>query len=365
MDNKWPLVIIKQSKHGSTYIAPPSRLFVIDLTVHVDMSANPGPDVHLKPKYGKLNDHHLPCVINTLHSIQYSSGWLVHSSLPYASDMFLRNFNQLQMSDVTWGIGQTNSRRRHQINTRKSALNINEHLTSGQYPIQTRITTLSRSTRSYYKRSELENLIEIARTPMVPSFKPSQAMHFCVLNTRSLKNITTLVHDYVVDRKEDILALTATWLAPGYANDLEINETTPNSYAFLHAPRCTRGGGVAVIYRMSLHLKQNPIHCKFILFEHMDLTVKSVSNSIRVIVIYRPPPSKNNTLSESTFFSEFSTLLEDLVSHSGNVLLAGDFNFHVNDSSNTSAKKFLSLIKSSDYKNHVHDATHKKGHTLD
>ena len=92
--------------------------------------------------------------------------------------------------------------------------------------------------------------------------------------------------------------------------------------------------------------------------------MKSASNSIRVIVIYRPPPSKNNTLSESTFFSEFSTLLEDLVSDSGNVL-ANDFNFHVNDSSNASAKKFLSLITSFDYKNYVHDATLKKGHTLD
>ena len=97
----------------------------------------------------------------------------------------------------------------------------------------------------------------------------------------------------------------------------------------------------------------------------MDLTVKYVSNFIRVFVIYRPPPPKNNTLSESTFFSKFSTLLEDFVSDSGNVLLTGDFNFHVNDSSNTSTKKFLSLITSFDYKNHVHDATHKKGHTLD
>ena len=80
MDNKWSLEIIKQSKHGTTCIALPSRLFVIDLTVHVDILANPGPDVQLKSKYGKLNDHHLPCVINTQHSIQYSSGWLVHSS---------------------------------------------------------------------------------------------------------------------------------------------------------------------------------------------------------------------------------------------------------------------------------------------
>ena len=93
---------------------------------------------------------------------------------------------------------------------------------------------------------------------MVPSFKPSQAMHFCLLNTRSLKNITTLVHDYVVDRKVDILALPEAWLAPGYANDLEINETTPNSYAFLHAPRCIRGGGVAVILESLYILNKIP-----------------------------------------------------------------------------------------------------------
>ena len=37
------LELIKQSKHGTTCIALPSRLFVIDLTVHVDISPNPGP----------------------------------------------------------------------------------------------------------------------------------------------------------------------------------------------------------------------------------------------------------------------------------------------------------------------------------
>ena len=146
----------------------------------------------------------------------------------------------------------------------------------------------------------------------------------------------------------DILALTETWLSPGNVNEFEINETTPNGYAFLHAPRHTRGGGVAVVYRKSLHLKQNPTYDKFKSFEHMDLTVKSASKYLRIIVIYRPPPSKNNNLTESTFFSEFSTLLEELVpysgSGSGSVLIAGDFNFHVNDSSNASAKKFLNLL---------------------
>ena len=368
-------VLTKQTKHGTTCLALPSRPFVIDLTVHVDISPNPGPDAQCKSEYGKSDDKLLSCATAAaLRSIRYSRTdllspkWLAHNSLPYISTTFSRSFEQFQMSGMNLGKGQRNPTRHHQKITSHSVLNTNEHWTNGQqYPIQTRITTQSRNICSYYKRPERNNLIKIACTRMVPSFKPSLATHFCLLNTRSLKNKGTLVHDYIVDRKVDILALTETWLSPGNVNEFEINETTPNGYAFLHAPRHTRGGEVAVVYRKSLHLKQNPTYDEFKSFEHMDLTVKSASKSLRIIVIYRPPPSKNNNLTESTFFSEFSTLLEELVpySGSGSVLIAGDFNFHVNDSSNASAKKFLNLLTSFDYRNHVLTATHKKGHTLD
>ena len=89
-----------------------------------------------------------------------------------------------------------------------STLNINEQRSSGQHlAIQTRITTQLRNVNTYYERPKWNNIITIARTPIVPSFKPCSAMHFSLLNSRSLKNKVSLVHEYIVDRKVDIIAL--------------------------------------------------------------------------------------------------------------------------------------------------------------
>jgi hypothetical protein len=66
-----------------------------------------------------------------------------------------------------------------------------------------------------------------------------------------------------------------------------------------------------------LCVKKNLSIGKFQSFEYMDLTMKSVSKSVRIIVVYRPSLSKKNRLNEATFFNEFSYLLETLVPSSG------------------------------------------------
>ena len=50
---------------------------------------------------------------------------------------------------------------------------------------------------------------------MVSSFKLSLAIHFSLLNTRSLRNKASLVLEYIVDNKVDNMALTGTWLSSG------------------------------------------------------------------------------------------------------------------------------------------------------
>ena len=47
------------------------------------------------------------------------------------------------------------------------------------------------------------------------------------------------------------------------------------------------------------------------------------------------------------------------------LIIAGDFNIHVNDSCDNSAKSFINLLSSSGLQQHIHGATHTKGHTLD
>ena len=62
--------------------------------------------------------------------------------------------------------------------------------------------------------------------------------------------------------------------------------------------------------------------------------------------MYRPPPSKANRLSSALFFKEFSILAEQLAVASGNLLIVGDFNFHVDNLGNSEAIKFTSILES-------------------
>ena len=87
----------------------------------------------------------------------------------------------------------------------------------------------------------------------------------------------------------------------------------------------------------------------FTSFEHMDITVECGGELLRVIIIYRPPPSKKNRLIPSLFYDEFSQLieLESLVTRSSKLLILGDFNIHVDSVNDHEACKFLGLLQSS------------------
>lgn len=89
------------------------------------------------------------------------------------------------------------------------------------------------------------------------------------------------------------------------------------------------------------------------------------TGSTRIVTIYRPPPSKGNQLNCSLFFEEFCTLAEQLVVSPGNLLIVGDFNYHMDKISNLETVKFNKILESFSLVQHVNGPTHKKGHTLD
>ena len=86
----------------------------------------------------------------------------------------------------------------------------------------------------------------------------------------------------------------------------------------------------------------------------------------RIITVYSPPISVKNGLTHAAFFYEFSMLLECLVSSPGNLLLNGDFNFHVNNPSDSTASQFLDLLNcfNLDIFN-LRSLTHKNNNVLD
>ena len=82
--------------------------------------------------------------------------------------------------------------------------------------------------------------------------------------------------------------------------------------------------------------------------------------STRIAVIYRSPSSQIGA-----FLADFASLLEQLIPNSDNLLIVGDFNFHLDDSKNTDVIKLHNLLESFNLKQHVATPTHSRGHTLD
>ena len=100
-------------------------------------------------------------------------------------------------------------------------------------------------------------------------------------------------------------------------------------------------------------------------FECLEIAVTTGSNSIRLTVVYRPPPSTKNGFKSEQFRSELADYLTDILGQSTSVLLMGDFNVHWENTSNPEAVALREILESTGYTQHVNGPTHKDNHTLD
>ena len=193
----------------------------------------------------------------------------------------------------------------------------------------------------------------------------SSTLKFSLLNIRSASTITpecdkpAILQEFISDKTIDILSLTETWLSSDSLPST-LNSLTPSGYSFINAPRLTgRGGGIALIFRsfLKIHSVSIPL---FPSFESLCVRISSGSVSHTLLTIYRPP-----SLSETTFISDFSCLLEHLFSSSrSQLIITGDFNFDVNDPGNHHASSFLQLLSSVGLQQLISFPTHDK-YTLD
>ena len=211
-----------------------------------------------------------------------------------------------------------------------------------------------------------ENLHQIKFEPNSVC-KGQTLIKVCSFNPRSVKNKTLAFSDYIVSNNFDIIAVTETWLG-GPTDKACISELVPTGYKITHVPRCGRGGGVAVIHKASIALRLlSSSHDKNVSsFEFMDCNITIKNYTLRLGVVYRPPPTRQNGLKTSTFLEdEWPAFLTKYAATENNIIIVGDVNFHLDNPSNQDSAKFASVLESCGMRQHVTETTPVAGHTLD
>lgn len=188
-------------------------------------------------------------------------------------------------------------------------------------------------------------------------------MNFGLFNSRSICNKTISVLQLLSDFDLDICCVTETWLRK--ADTAKFAEMKDLGYAIHNQPRAGRGGGVAILFKNCLKLTpQNSKRYKT--FESIESTYKSSTGDIvRIATIYRSGTSTSLSANIPLFLDEFECFLTSLLDKPGKPLIMGDFNVHVEDLSDSTARRFIHVLKSNGWQQHVASATHRDGGTLD
>ena len=189
-------------------------------------------------------------------------------------------------------------------------------------------------------------------------------LQICLLNARSLKNKSTSLLDYIFDRKPDIVAISETWFNENDST-LKVTCTPPGYYLLDQSRKDRKGGGIAVLVKDILVGTKAPLTTSYRSFEYCEVSLKVRSFHFKIIVMYMPPYSIAHPVTVAHFVDEFTAYLESTVLIKEPVIIMGDFNLHVDDPSDTEAKKVCDMLDSLGLEQHVKHPTHIQGHTLE
>lgn len=192
---------------------------------------------------------------------------------------------------------------------------------------------------------------------------PTTRLKAAHLNTRSAcrHGKSDQIQALIIDNQLDICSLTETWFKGRHP---AVKAVTPPGYRITQLPRSSApGGGVAVIHRSTLVIVKT-VPREYTTMECLELLIKSGTDHLRLVTIYRPPP-KAGSPGVPKFMEEFADLLDYLTLSSGHLLVVGDFNIHLDEPSKPAPGQFNDLISSTNLVQHVSQSTHSQGHILD
>lgn len=136
------------------------------------------------------------------------------------------------------------------------------------------------------------------------------------------------------------------------------NYLCPPTYSFISTPRSAgKGGGVAIVFKQSLNVRTVSVRV-YSSFEVQRVVLESTSSALFCVLIYRPPNLN------SAFISDFSEFLTSILPLYDCMLILGDFNIHVCCPGQPFVAEFCNVLDSFGLIQHINQATHVLGHTL-
>ena len=183
----------------------------------------------------------------------------------------------------------------------------------------------------------------------------------CLLwNAQSINNKINNFIQILEDNDINICCISETWLQT--QNNTITAKLKESGYTIYHFNRISkRGGGVAILLKSNYKTKFEK-SLKYVSFEGIIQTVITSSNSanLTVIVIYRHF-SEPFTL----FLEEFYQFVEYVKLNFKFFVMCGDFNVHVNKSTDSETMKFMDILDTFSLQQTVNSSTQKCGNILD
>ena len=120
--------------------------------------------------------------------------------------------------------------------------------------------------------------------------------------------------------------------------------------------RC--GGGIALIYKQPTTIK---IISKGVnrSFEYAIWDCNISNTAITVVGLYHPLYNDTNKCTDAMFLDDLAEFLEEVLTSYSNIIIAGDFNLHVDDKDNPDAQVFVDLLTAFGLQNHIDPPTIK------
>ena len=192
----------------------------------------------------------------------------------------------------------------------------------------------------------------------------------CV-NARSIAGKSAVLCKVAADYDLDVLVITETWHES--ISSVSLKRATPAGFKFIECARPIMStmnvhdagfqnhGGLAFFCRQDFQLKKKLLDVQATTFEYLCCMMNVKQSSFLLLGVYRPGSQSVSSL----FFDELVSLLEQISLFKCPIVVCGDFNIHVDDTTDPHAVRFLQLLESFDCRQHVDTLTHIVGHTLD